>query len=365
MQPLPAGLRNRARRYTGKVGNVKTGRKAKVLVIYTGGTIGMVHTDPTDLSSPLRPGTQAELLTAARIGNPLANIAWDMKPLTDFDRNSVGALDSSSVGPREWRYMAAQIARNYEDYDGFVILHGTDTMAYTASALSFLLENLSKPVIMTGSQLPIADVRTDGGLNLINALYIAGYKSTGLPCVPEVAICFADVLLRGNRTTKVSTSRWQGFDTPNYPHLGRIGESIEIDETVLLARPAGLFSAHTALKESVTTITLYPGMSAALLSNMLNADAQGFILRSFGTGAVIRDAVAGGKIVVNTTQCLEGSVAMGLYAASSTLQAAGVISGADLTQEAALTKLMWLLATDGGETVAARMQTSQRGEQSD
>lgn len=353
---------------------MKTERKAKVLVIYTGGTIGMVHTDPADPSSPLRPGTQAELLAAARIGNPLTDIAWDMKPLTDFDRNSVGALDSSSVGPREWRYMAAQIARNYEAYDGFVILHGTDTMAYTASALSFLLENLAKPVIMTGSQLPIADARTDGALNLINALYIAGYKATDLPCVSEVAICFADVLLRGNRTTKVSTARWQGFDTPNYPHLGRIGESIEIDESVLLDPPASPFAAHTDLKESVTTITLYPGMSAAVLANMLNADAQGFILRSFGTGnapespefvTVIRDAVAKGKFIVNTTQCLEGSVEMGLYAASSALQAAGVISGTDLTQEAALTKLMWLLATERGETVAARMQTSQRGEQSD
>ncbi len=351
---------------------MKTNRKTNVLVIYTGGTIGMVHADPVDTSSPLRPGTQAELLAAARIGNPLTHVAWDMKPLSDFDRNSVGALDSSSVGPLEWRYMAAQIARNYQDYDGFVILHGTDTMAYTASALSFLLENLSKPVIMTGSQLPIADARTDGALNLVNALYIAGYKATGLPCVPEVAICFADLLLRGNRTTKVSTSRWQGFDTPNYPHLGRIGESIEIDGTVLLDPPAAPFIAHTALKESVTTVTLYPGMSAAVLANMLSADAQGFILRSFGTGnvpenpefvAVIRDAVAEGKIVVNATQCLEGSVKMGRYAASSALQAAGVISGQDLTQEAALTKLMWLLATETGDAVAARMQASQRGEQ--
>jgi len=347
--------------------------ETNVLVIYTGGTIGMVHRDPSNEAGPLRPGTEAELLAAARIDNPLRQIAWDLKPLTDFGGNAVGALDSSSVGPLEWRYMAAMIAQNYEDYDGFVILHGTDTMAYTASALSFLLENLAKPVIMTGSQLPIANVRTDGVLNLINALYIAGYKATGLPCVPEVAICFADVLLRGNRTTKVSTSRWQGFDSPNFPHLGRIGEAIDIDETALLARSAAPFAAHTALTESVTTITLYPGMSAGVLANMLNADAQGFILRSFGTGnapespafvAVIRDAVGAGKIVVNTTQCLEGSVEMGLYAASSALLAAGVISGADLTQEAALTKLMWLLATETGETVAARMQRSQRGEQS-
>ncbi len=315
--------------------------KTNVLVIYTGGTIGMVHGDPENLASPLRPGTEAELRAAIQIGNPLRRIAWDLKPLADFDGKAVGALDSSSVGPLEWRYMAAQIAENYEGYDGFVILHGTDTMAYTASALSFLLENLAKPVIMTGSQLPIADARTDGVLNLINALYIAGYKAAGLPCVPEVAICFADVLLRGNRTTKVSTSRWQGFDTPNYPHLGRIGEHIEIDEKLLLARPVAPFTAHTALKESVTTITLYPGMSAAVLANMLNADAQGFVLRSFGTGnapesseftKVIGDAVRAGKIIVNTTQCLEGSVEMGRYAASSALVAAGVLSGQDLSK---------------------------------
>ncbi len=263
---------------------MKTDIKTNVLVIYTGGTIGMVHSAPGNLASPLRPGTEAELRAAIRIDNPLGGIAWDMKSLTDLAGNPLGALDSSSVGPREWRYMAAKIAENYESYDGFVILHGTDTMAYTASALSFLLENLAKPVIMTGSQLPIADVRTDGILNLINALYIAGHRATGLPCVPEVAICFADVLLRGNRTTKVSTARWQGFDTPNYPHLGRIGESIEIDASALLDRPAAAFVAHTALKESVTTVTLYPGMSPAVLANMLSVDAEGFILRSFGTG---------------------------------------------------------------------------------
>ena len=162
--------------------------KTNVLVIYTGGTIGMVHSAPGNQMSPLRPGTEAELRAAIRIDNPLGRIAWDLKPLTDLAGNPLGALDSSSVGPREWRYMAAKIAEHYAAYDGFVILHGTDTMAYTASALSFLLENLSKPVIMTGSQLPIANARTDGVLNLINALYIAGHKATRLPCVNVVSV---------------------------------------------------------------------------------------------------------------------------------------------------------------------------------
>jgi L-asparaginase len=339
----------------------------------------MIPSDPENPSSPLRPAPQSELTKF--IPNPLEglnpgnNINWAIQGLIDERGIPIGPLDSSSVGPKHWVYMASAIAHAYESFDGFVILHGTDTMAFAASALSFLLQNLSKPVVITGSQLPIFKPRTDAQMNFINALHIAGYRATGLPKIPEVTICFGERLLRGNRTTKVSTSGWQGFDTPNCRHLGKIGEHIEIDSSVLLASPSesSTFFAHTKMEESVATIPLYPGMDAQVLYRMLDTDARGVILRSFGAGnapdnedfiAAIRKTIERGNIIVNTTQCLEGSVEMGLYEASSGLQSAGVITGLDLTPEAALTKLMWLLATEAPAEVAVQMQINQRGEQS-
>jgi L-asparaginase len=345
----------------------------KVLVLYTGGTIGMVPSDPDNAASPLRPAPKERLIKY--VPNPLDGITWDIEGLVDESDKPVGPLDSSSVGPKEWVYMAKAIEKAYEAYEGFVVLHGTDTMAYTASALSFLLQHLAKPVIITGSQLPIFQARTDAVMNFINALNIAGYRATGLPRVSEVAICFGDVLLRGNRTTKVSTARWQGFDTPNYPHLGKLGEHIVIDKSSLLPLPSdgSRFFAHDSIKESVVPFSIYPGMNAAILSRMLGLEVDGFVLRTFGTGnapespdfiEALRLAVADGKIVVNTTQCLEGTVEMGLYEASAGLQNAGVITGLDLTPEAALTKLMWLLATEAPDAWVEQMQISQRGEQS-
>lgn len=334
---------------------------ARVLVIYTGGTIGMVP-DSGSKNSPLRPGSATELSKYVR--RPIADIWWDLKGLQDTsgkEPKTIGPLDSSSVGPEEWRHMAAAIHNNYEKYDGFVILHGTDTMAFTASALSFMLKNLGKPVILTGSQLPIAEPRTDAVMNFVNALHIAGGVASGLPQITEVAICFGDALLRGNRTTKVSTSRWQGFDTPNYPHLGSIGEHIVIDQRLLREppKPSDKFDASyrsTKLDHGVATVPIYPGMSGKVLAQFLDLEnINGFVLRCFGAGNAPEDpeflealsnAVKAGKIIVNTTQCLEGTVEMGLYAASSGLQSAGVITGLDLTPEAALTKLMWLLETD-------------------
>ncbi|MEA2976419.1 MAG: L-asparaginase [Alphaproteobacteria bacterium] len=347
----------------------------KVLVLYTGGTIGMVPADESNPASPLRPAPKDRLIkfVPLRLKGRAADIIWDIEGLTDENGEPVGPLDSSKVGPKHWKLMATAIGAAYEKYDGFVILHGTDTMAYTASALSFLLQNLGKPVIITGSQLPIFQPRTDAVMNFINALNIAGYRADGLmPLVPEVAICFGTVLLRGNRTTKVSTSRWQGFDTPNYPHLGQIGERIVIDKTVLRQVPAGSFTANPRMKESVATIPLYPGMAAKVLGNMLKLDVDGFILRTFGAGNApddsdflntLKEAIDAGKIVVNTTQCLEGTVEQGHYEASSGLQNVGVITGLDLTPEAALTKLMWLLEEDPAEA-ALQMQINQRGEQS-
>ncbi len=350
--------------------------KTKVLVLYTGGTIGMTPSDPTNPASPLRPAPKEELVRY--VPNPLNGIEWDIQGLVNDKDEPVGPIDSSNAGPDHWEWMARAVDKNYKNFDGFVILHGTDTMAYTSSALSFLLQNLAKPVVVTGSQLPIFAPRTDAVVNFVNALHIAGYKAVGLPCVPEVTICFADRLLRGDRTTKVSTSKWTGFDTPNYPHLGSIGEHIVINTSVIQPSPApgsAAFFAHKKLDRRVMNFALYPGMRVDQLKSILDLPSvRGYVLRTFGAGnapenpdflKVLDDAIKKGKVIINVTQCLEGKVEMGLYAASSGLQAAGVISGMDMTAEAALTKLMWLLATEVEDEIPIQAQINQRGEQSE
>lgn len=346
---------------------------ARVLVIYTGGTIGSVPSDPADPASPLCPTDRDRL--SVYIPNPLDGITWDLVGLEDGSGVPVPPLDSSSVGPRHWVWMAGTVARFYDGYDGFIILHGTDTMAYTGSALSFLLRRLGKPVVVTGSQIPIARTRTDAVVNLVNALHVAGYKATGLPCVPEVTIAFADRLLRANRATKVSTTRWAAFDSPNLPPLGRFDLGVSIDATLIRPAPApAAFSADGRLDRRVMVLSLYPGMAAdQIAGTLMLPDIHGYVLRTFGAGNAPEDnafletlaaAVRDGKTIVNVTQCAEGAVEMGLYAAGAGLARAGVLSGGDMTTEAAQTKLMWLLANVAPSDIPGHFLTDQCGERS-
>jgi L-asparaginase len=347
--------------------------RAKVLVIYTGGTIGMVPEDAADPDSPLVPAGRERLARA--IVNPPDAIDWDLAGLADGAGGTLPPLDSSDVGPRHWTALAAQIAAAYAEYDGFVVLHGTDTMAYSAAALSFLLENLGKPVVFTGSQLPIFVSRSDAPGNLANALAIAGWPASKLPCIPEVVICFADVVLRGNRATKVSTGAYRGFASPNLPPLARLGIEIAVERALLLPRPdpqAAPFLAGGRLSAQVMDISLYPGITAPQLEAMLSVPAvQGYVLRCFGAGnapgdpallAALGRSVAAGRVIVAVKHCPEGAVEMGLYAAGSGLRHQGVIPGADMTAEAALVKLVWLLSRVMPAEAAALIGRDLRGE---
>lgn len=349
---------------------------AKVYVLYTGGTFAMLPSNPDQPSSPLVPAGADRLREALRGLGQSRGIAWELRSLTEADGSEVGPLDSSAVGPQQWLTIATAIERVYADYDGFVVIHGTDTMAYTASALSFLLVNLGKPVVVTGSQSPIFVERTDATLNFLNALYVAGYKATGVPKVPEVTVCFGDHLLRGNRTRKVSVEARAGFASPNYPPLGSFGDTIRINRTrVRKAPPPGHpFYVHRQLDDRVMDLTLFPGVKGSQLRPFFEReDLKGFVLRTFGSGTTPRDpelleavalAARQGKMLLVVTQCLEGGVDLGRYDASATLLEPRIVSGFDLTPEAALTKLMWMMSLEEGPEMEAQIQMSHRGEQS-
>ncbi len=276
--------------------------------------------------------------------------------MLDYDIDNIQfdpPIDSSDMSPEHWQHMARSIADNYEQYDGFVVLHGTDTMAYTASALSFMLQGLCKPVIITGSQLPIGEVRTDGEENLITALQIAAARDRdGRAMVQEVAILFENYLWRGNRSTKRSADHFNAFRTNNYPHLAKIGLGIDYDHDALARNPEGPLRVALELDTAVISVDLFPGLSETTLRHMLNTPGiKGVVFRTYGAGNaptapwfinVFREACARGLVVLNVTQCLNGAVHSNRYVAGDLLAATGVISGHDITFEAAITKMMHL-----------------------
>jgi L-asparaginase len=351
-----------------------------VLMIYTGGTIGMVPQNDLP-GSPLEAVQDERRLTEniPQLEALRREVPFELVRLENEVGVQVGAVDSSDIDLRHWTWLAKQIERSYQAYAGFVILHGTDTMAYTASALSYMLSNLSKPVIITGAQIPMSRYDTDGVWNFVRAVQIAGYSHTNQQLVPEVCICFNDSLFRGNRVRKMSTSSAQGFVSPNYPVLGHIGDRIKIHPS-RIADPAdnrdSAFFADATFDARVLDFTLFPGITPEALEKILGLDAvQGMVLRTFGAGnapnnpelhGIIGNAVDAGKVIVNVTPCFEGQVEPGMYAASAALSKKGVTDGVDMTPEAALTKLMWLLGTvsDRAE-VRRQMQVNHRGELSE
>ena len=283
-------------------------------------------------------------------------------------------IDSSDIEPAMWKKLAELIRDNYDSYDGFVVLHGTDTMAYSAAALSFMLDNLAKPVIFTGSQLPIGRPRTDGKENLISSVEIAGSReSDGSATVPEVCIFFNDLLLRGNRSTKVDASGFEAFRSPNYPPLAEAGIDIRYNRDAI-RRPSGqAFSVHTEMDTAVSILKVHPGITERVVEDiLLGRRTRAVIIETFGCGNapsrdwfldIVREASSRGKILFNVTQCLRGRVNMDLYATGRALKDAGVLSGGDITTESALGKLFFLMGkSDDNEYVKAHLEDDLRGE---
>ena len=314
-----------------------------VLLIYTGGTIGMGRNPKTDALEPLD------------FNHLIENLPEFKSITTQIDvYQFTPAIDSSDMNPRLWAQIVRIIADQYEQYDGFVVLHGTDTMAFTASALSYMLENLTKPVILTGSQLPISQLRTDGKENLVTSIEIASaYHQDGTPIVPEVCIYFSGKLLRGNRSTKINADGFNAFDSFNYPHLADAGVNIVYHEEYILkpdyTKP---MKPHFVMDPNVVVFTLFPGIQENIVRHILDApELRSIVMRTYGSGNapqkpwlmhLLKQATEHGINIVNISQCAAGTVEMARYDNGYQLKNAGVISGYDATVESTVTKLMHL-----------------------